>query len=467
MANIVAFLPLRSGSKRVKNKNIRIVGYYPLFYHAIKKCLSSQYIGDIFVSTDSLYYRNLIKKFFPEERVKVIIRSQKYSSDNSKTEDSIKEFLDQFENNSSYNGLLLVQATSPLFDVNDLNKAIEKFNTQKFNSVFSASESKNFYIEDMDQLIERPMTQVKPKKIYEVGCFWIFNIEKFKTTNNRIIEPYDYVIVSEYSALDIDTEQDIFIADCILSKEIREKESRYFKKRKIVEAKINKDKYFDLHTDPDGKYRNILFEEESRQEFAKNEIERINSMIQNYPESYRPKLLSVGLGGGYAEKLISNRYYKVGIEPDLIASKIASDYVDEIHNISIEDAMMPENGFDVVFAHHVIEHIADPVQFIKKINSLLRSGGKLVLGTPNFDSGAARRYGEKFRLLNDYTHISLFSEVGLREFLQDFGFQIDYVDFPFFETNYFNKEDLLRLLDKDSVSPPFYGSIMTFYATKK
>jgi len=70
-------------------------------------------------------------------------------------------------------------------------------------------------------------------------------------------------------------------------------------------------------------------------------------------------------------------------------------------------------------------------------------------------------------MLNDKTHCSLFSDFSLCELLKDFGFQIDRVEYPFFNTEYFTKENFDRMFDVDKVSPAFYGNIMSIYATKK
>jgi len=85
------------------------------------------------------------------------------------------------------------------------------------------------------------------------------------------------------------------------------------------------------------------------------------------------------------------------------------------------------------------------------------------LGTPDFDSGCARRYGENYRMLHDTTHISLFSEQGLRNILEDHGFVVEHVDKPYFDTPLFTQENLTRLIDKEGVSPPFYGNIINLY----
>lgn len=79
----------------------------------------------------------------------------------------------------------------------------------------------------------------------------------------------------------------------------------------------------------------------------------------------------------------------------------------------------------------------------------------------------ARRFGEKFRLLYDKTHISLFSDFSLRDLLQDSGLHVDKIDYPYFETEYFNKENINRVFDISKISPAFYGNFMTLYATKK
>ena len=94
---------------------------------------------------------------------------------------------------------------------------------------------------------------------------------------------------------------------------------------------------------------------------------------------------------------------------------------------------------------------------------MLNKDGKFKIGTPDFDSGAARRYGYKFRLLNDPTHISLFSSDSMHRCLCDCGFTIEKIESPFFETEWFTEENLLKLLDGSTISPPFYGSAMTFF----
>ena len=91
-----------------------------------------------------------------------------------------------------------------------------------------------------------------------------------------------------------------------------------------------------------------------------------------------------------------------------------------------------------------------------------------MLETPNFDSAAFRLFGEKFRLLNDPTHISLFTNESMTRLLNDQGFKIERIEYPYFDTEYFNKKNLLKMLNykKGNISPPFYGSVMFFVCKK-
>lgn len=60
---ILAVIPARAGSKGIPNKNIRIVGGHPLIYYSIKNALSSSYITDVVITTDSEHVRLLENKW--------------------------------------------------------------------------------------------------------------------------------------------------------------------------------------------------------------------------------------------------------------------------------------------------------------------------------------------------------------------------------------------------------------------
>lgn len=214
--------------------------------------------------------------------------------------------------------------------------------------------------------------------------------------------------------------------------------------------------YHKVTSDPDEKERNLLKE--------RNYSLSQNPEITSFLDSIEPgKILDFGCGLGWILSYLNNDWDKHGIEISKFASKHAGQF-GKIFTGKFEDYKV--SGFDVIVMNHVIEHLRAPVKAIKKIHKMLKNDGYLIIGTPDFDSAAARRYGEKFRLLKDPTHVSLFSNDSMHRFLRDHKFKIIKVEYPYFDTTFFSKSNLLKLLNNKLISPPFYGSVMTFFCQK-
>tara|TARA_B100000700_G_C15023901_1_gene847150 strand:- start:299 stop:1045 length:747 start_codon:yes stop_codon:yes gene_type:complete len=227
---------------------------------------------------------------------------------------------------------------------------------------------------------------------------------------------------------------------------------KFNRKRKIK----YEENYHGIVKDPDGKKRQLINE-------RKYKISQLKYIL-NYLNKRKPgKLLDVGCGHGWLLSALNNKWKKFGIDISKYAAKNASKFgeifVGDIKNYK-------ENQFDVITALHVIEHHKKPEEFIKKIKNILKKNGILILETPDFDSAAARRYGNKFRLLHDKTHISLFSQDSLIRFVRKYDLKLIDINYPYFETSFFNKKNLLKIINKNKISPPFYGSVITLFLKK-
>ena len=216
--------------------------------------------------------------------------------------------------------------------------------------------------------------------------------------------------------------------------------------------------YWGEIVDPDGCRRNRLEERERYLEDIGAEL----AFIAALPPG---RVLDIGCGLGWLLSALGDDWRKFGVETSAFAASHAGAH-GEIVNTELLDCAFADSSFDLVVMHHVIEHMADPVANIEKARALLKSAGHLILATPDFDSGCARRFGANYRLLHDPTHIRLFSSDSMHRFLRDHGFAIAAVDYPYFETRHFTPDNLERLFDTDRVSPPFHGNFMTFYCRK-
>ena len=64
--SLIALIPARSGSERIKNKNIYNLNNKPLIAYSINSALKSKIFDRIIVSTDSLRYAKIAKKYGAE-----------------------------------------------------------------------------------------------------------------------------------------------------------------------------------------------------------------------------------------------------------------------------------------------------------------------------------------------------------------------------------------------------------------
>ena len=78
----------RSGSKGIKDKNIRNLNRKPLIAYTIESALQSQYIDEVMVSTNSENYADIARKFGANVP---FLRSEKNSTDTAKSVDVLLE----------------------------------------------------------------------------------------------------------------------------------------------------------------------------------------------------------------------------------------------------------------------------------------------------------------------------------------------------------------------------------------
>ena len=91
---IVSIIPARSGSKRLKNKNISRLGDKPLINHILEKLVHIKVISKIIISTD---YPQ-IDKFIKKKNKKIIIekRPKELASDKSTALDVVKSIMKKY-----------------------------------------------------------------------------------------------------------------------------------------------------------------------------------------------------------------------------------------------------------------------------------------------------------------------------------------------------------------------------------
>ena len=128
MRDTLIFIPARSGSKRIKNKNVRKINGKPLIYWTIKYAKKYiKYNDDIVVSSDSDY----IRKISIREKVKFFKRPKNISGDKAEVYFAVVHALNKIKNSKKYKYIALLQVTSPIRPKNMISKGVQVLEKNK------------------------------------------------------------------------------------------------------------------------------------------------------------------------------------------------------------------------------------------------------------------------------------------------------------------------------------------------
>tara|TARA_A100001011_G_scaffold398869_1_gene504906 strand:+ start:115 stop:807 length:693 start_codon:yes stop_codon:yes gene_type:complete len=129
----IAIIPARSGSRRIKDKNIKIFNKKPIIYWSIKAAKESKIFDRIIVSTDSKKIAKISNRYGAETP---FIRKKKLAQDITSTVDVVR---DAIKNSNIYNAkVCCIYPCAPLISPKDLIKAYKKL-SKKVDFVFSSS----------------------------------------------------------------------------------------------------------------------------------------------------------------------------------------------------------------------------------------------------------------------------------------------------------------------------------------
>ena len=136
ISKLIFFIPARSGSTRLKNKNLKKFKQTSLLVNKIKSCQATK-LGDVIVSTDS----NKIAKTARRNKAKIInLRNKSLATSKSSMISSVIDLINNLEkkkiNKPDY--IAIVPLTCPLLKTSTIKKICRKIISKKnFNSISS------------------------------------------------------------------------------------------------------------------------------------------------------------------------------------------------------------------------------------------------------------------------------------------------------------------------------------------
>lgn len=170
-------------------------------------------------------------------------------------------------------------------------------------------------------------------------------------------------------------------------------------------------------------YRDAAFDSGQESQFAAQTYAKLIAGQLNSSAS-RERALDIGAGdGAFLEQLIQLGFRDItGVEPSAAPIAYAKP---EVRNMIRHDIFRARDfegrRFDLVTCFQVMEHLWNPGELAREVNSILNPGGLFVTVTHNLKALSARLLGDKSPIF-DIEHLQLFSEKTIRALLQRSGF---------------------------------------------
>ena len=129
---IIGEIPARMGSKRVKQKNLRMLDGKPMVAYAIEAALGSSMLDEVYVNTES----DILGRVATEYGAKFFKRRPELASDEAKQE----EFNYDFIKNTGADVLVMINPVCPLVGSKDIDQVVSFFLENDYDTVISAEE---------------------------------------------------------------------------------------------------------------------------------------------------------------------------------------------------------------------------------------------------------------------------------------------------------------------------------------
>jgi len=224
---MIAIIPARGGSEGLPRKNIRPLNGKPMIAYAIEAALSSKYITEVIVSTDDNEIYQVALQYGAKE---TFLRPSELAQNTSLAIDNYIYTLERLKKEYDYNidSFIVLQPTSPLRNIADIDAAIELFQLKHADSVISYCEEHHpinwhKYIKEDGRLENIFPDSIKNRQeiktsYYPNGAIFIFKYALIKCGIYYSNNSYAFLMPRSRS-VDVDTLDDFEYAQFLMDKQ--------------------------------------------------------------------------------------------------------------------------------------------------------------------------------------------------------------------------------------------------------
>jgi CMP-N-acetylneuraminic acid synthetase len=221
----IAVIPARSGSKGVKDKNIRRLNGKPLMVYTIEAAINSAVIDSVMVSTDSELYAAIACKHGAEVP---FLRPSAISGDKSLASDYIIHVIEKLkEIGRVYDYFIILQPTSPFRKPEHITAGVQMIVDEKLDSVVAFSEARhplNYFHPlphdfNLGNICLQESNRQEHEQYYKInGMLYIAECKAYLQSRNFYGPKSKALIIDNKYALDIDSEYDFSLAEFMMER---------------------------------------------------------------------------------------------------------------------------------------------------------------------------------------------------------------------------------------------------------
>ncbi|MBI96449.1 acylneuraminate cytidylyltransferase [bacterium] len=225
---ILAIIPARGGSKGIPRKNILEIAGKPLIAHSILTALKVKLIDKLIVSTDDEEISDISKHYGADVP---FLRPKDYAKDDSPGYLTALHAISEFP---SYSDILLLQPTSPLRNIEDIEGIIKLRQKSKAKSAVSVTYSWSHpeWCYTLNKNSMNLTSFLKKKDIFHNrqnldstyipnGALYFCNSKWLQSSKKFIGEDTKAFIMPPERSIDIDSHLDWFFAEKLLEREFK------------------------------------------------------------------------------------------------------------------------------------------------------------------------------------------------------------------------------------------------------
>lgn len=167
-------------------------------------------------------------------------------------------------------------------------------------------------------------------------------------------------------------------------------------------------------------------------------------------------LLDLGAGtGAFVHTMKSKGWSVTGLEPDDIARKNAREF----YNVELNGPQLlwelPKQSFNAITLWHVLEHVHELHEYIRRLKQLLKPGGKLFIAVPNYRAAEADIYKTYWAAYDVPRHLYHFSPQSIEQLMDIHGLKVEEKKPMWFDAFYIS---LLSSRYKRGTKPSWLGA---------